>query len=266
MKKFFAVCAGMLAACTICANLSASAYTADDVAAKARAAGWPENVIQIGYNQWASGQYTQEQLDEAYASVMDYNEQTEEFVYNSLGMTPPEHNETPQPEETTPPETTPNENATPNENVNPDSSSDANADFIPESDFINMTMEEKQEYVSSLEEDKKQEFVASLSPEARNSIIKQLPTQDKITIMQKYIDTADSMGMNVTVDEITDKDISVTVRNNDGVVIDKAEVGVVIDETGISHTKPFLFAGIGIFVSSVGFIGLYEYIRRTENQ
>ena len=70
--------------------------------------------------------------------------------------------------------------------------------------------------------------------------------------------------MNVTVDELTDKDISVTVRNQEGIVIDKAEVGIVIDETGISHTRPLLFAGIGILLSAAGFGWLYWYIKHTE--
>ena len=127
-----------------------------------------------------------------------------------------------------------------------------------------MNMNEKKEYVNSLSSDEKTEFISSLSTEARNSIIKQLPTEDKVAIMQKYIDTASTMGMNVTVDELTEKDISVTVRNNDGIVVDKAEVGVVIDETGISHTKPLVSAGIGILLSVAGFGWLYWYIRHTE--
>ena len=71
------LCAGMLMLGMSFSAMTASAYTADDVAAKARQAGWPENLIQTGYNQWASGEYTQEQLDEAYNSVCDYSEQTE---------------------------------------------------------------------------------------------------------------------------------------------------------------------------------------------
>ncbi|MBR3630814.1 MAG: hypothetical protein IKN55_10170, partial [Oscillospiraceae bacterium] len=43
-------------------SMSASAHTADEVAAKARAAGWPESLIQAGYNQWATGNYSQEKL------------------------------------------------------------------------------------------------------------------------------------------------------------------------------------------------------------
>ena len=89
-KKASALCAGLLTACLCGANLSVCAYTPDDVAQKAREAGWPETLIQTGYNQWASGQFSQEELDEAYDSVLDYNEQTEEFIYNQFGIDPDE--------------------------------------------------------------------------------------------------------------------------------------------------------------------------------
>lgn len=270
-KKASALCAGLLTACLCGANLSVCAYTPDDVAQKAREAGWPETLIQTGYNQWASGQFSQEELDEAYDSVLDYNEQTEEFIYNQFGIDPDEARKKIAEKEAQAQNETQPASGTAQESESQASASETETQaettepkFISDSEFINMNMNEKKEYVNSLSSDEKTEFISSLSTEARNSIIKQLPTEDKVAIMQKYIDTASTMGMNVTVDELTEKDISVTVRNNDGIVVDKAEVGVVIDETGISHTKPLVSAGIGILLSVAGFGWLYWYIRHTE--
>ncbi|MDE5754264.1 MAG: hypothetical protein K2H89_06970 [Oscillospiraceae bacterium] len=279
MKKY-AISAGILSACLLCsAGISASAYTADDVAQKAREAGWPEYLIQSGYNEWASGSYTQEDLDEAYNGVMSYNEQTEEIICNAFGVEPQPK---PDPVVTDPAPTDPtNAPENPEPSVTPDNSSntgnpDSSADsgnstpVIPDrvssSDFINMTLDEKKDYVNSLADDQKDAFLASLSKEERNSIIKQLPTDQKVALMQTYIDTASSMGMNVAVDSITDQNISVTVRNNEGVIIDKAGVGIVIDETGISHTKPLVFAGLGILTAAAGFVLLYWYSKKTEEQ
>lgn len=270
-KKASALCAGLLTACLCGANLSVCAYTPDDVAQKAREAGWPETLIQTGYNQWASGQFSQEELDEAYDSVLDYNEQTEEFIYNQFGIDPDEARKKIAEKEAQAQNETQPASGTAQESESQASASETETQaettepkFISDSEFINMNMNEKKEYVNSLSSDEKTEFISSLSTEARNSIIKQLPTEDKVAIMQKYIDTASTMGMNVTVDELTEKDISVTVRNNDGIVVDKAEVGVIIDETGISHTKPLVSAGIGILLSVAGFGWLYWYIRHTE--
>lgn len=259
---FCVLSGGMIAFSLLSAGITASAYTADDVAAKARQAGWPETLIQTGYNQWASGEYTQAQLDAAYDSVSTYNEQTEELIYNSLGLDPEEARKKNAEKQNAPTETEPATEAPAKDSVQENNSAENTT--VSNSDFIDMSMEEKKAYVDSLPDDQKAEFIDSLSPEARNSIIKQLPAEDKAVIIQKYVDAADSMGMNVTVDHIGEKDISLTVRNQDGIVIDKAAVGVVIDETGISHTKPFLFAGIGILLSLAGFGGLYWYARHTE--
>ncbi|MBR0485797.1 MAG: hypothetical protein IJJ69_13650 [Oscillospiraceae bacterium] len=270
-KKISALGAGILTACLCGANLSVCAYTPDDVAQKAREAGWPETLIQTGYNQWASGEYSQNELNEAYDSVLEYNEQTEDFIYNQFGIDPDEARQKRAEKEAQQETQAVSEIVQNQETELSASETETQAEtaktsekFISDSEFISMNMDEKQAYVNSLSSDEKTEFISSLSTEARNSIIKQLPTEDKVAIMQKYIDTASTMGMNVTVDELTEKDISVTVRNNDGIVIDKAEVGVVIDETGISHTKPLLFAGIGILISAGGFGWLYWYIRHTE--
>ncbi len=279
-KKICAACVSILTVCLCAANLHTFAYSPDDVAAKAREAGWPENLIQTGYNQWASGEYTQDQLDEAYNSVMDYSEQTEEFIYNQFGIDPEEaraaqkNNKPTEAETQAVPESVQNTETTadaansqtePAQTTTVPDSSQSDK-YISDSEFIKMTMEEKQDYVNSLPAEEKTEFITTLSKEARNSIIKQLPTEEKVAIMQKYIDTASTMGMNVTVDELTDKDISVTVRNQEGIIIDKAEVGIVIDETGISHTKPLLTAGIGILLSAAGFGWLYWYIKHTEQE
>lgn len=281
MRKY-AISAGIFTACFICsANISAKAYTADDVAQKARDAGWPEYLIQSGYNEWASGSYSQDDLDQAYYSVQSYDEQTEQMICNAFGVEP-------QPS-TEPPQQTPTQNQTNPDNTtsqntsSPDSSGSDNSasQTIPDSDnsspdssapnnridsaeFINMTLDEKINYVNTLEDSQKSEFLSGLSREERNSIIKQFPAEQKMALMQNYIDTASSMGMNVVVDSVTDNNISVTVRDNEGVIIDKAGVGIVIDETGISHTKPLLFAGLGILTAITGFSLLYWYSKHTE--
>jgi len=285
MKRKTAVSAGFLTACLICGSLHVSAYTADDVAQKAREAGWPETLIQTGYNQWASGDYTQEDLDGAYEDVMQFNDDTEEMLYNRFGIDPvkakekrlaqeeasrtaAENQETTAPADenagtVTPEETAPD--ATETEPA-PTEAETLSFDRIDSGEFINMSLDEKTDYINSLDEDQKAEFMTSLSREERNSIIKQLPTEEKVEIMKGYVDAAKDMGVNVTVDDISENNISVTLRNEEGIVIDNAAVGVVIDETGISHTKPLLFAGLGILTALSGFVLLYRYAVRPEKE
>ena len=262
-KQTSAVYAGLIAGMLCCAGaLSASAYTADDVAAKARSAGWPETLIQMGYNQWASGQYTQDDLDTAYNSVTAYSEDQQDFICNAMGIDPNEFKKKVAEKESAQKETQPETSG--DSEIQPAETETQNS-YIPENEFINMTLEQKQEYISSLPEEQKSDFLSGLSSSAKNNIIKQLPTEQKMALMQDYIDTANTMGMNVTVDEITDKELSVTVRNQEGIVVDNASVGISVDETGISHTKPLCFASIGILTALAGFGVLYWYSNRKDS-
>ena len=62
--------AAVLTACCLCGGgLHAAAITVDDVAQKAREVGFPEEQVQLGYNYWASGEYTEKDLEEAYARL-----------------------------------------------------------------------------------------------------------------------------------------------------------------------------------------------------
>ena len=268
-------------------SLPVNAYTADDVAAKARQAGWPESLIQMGYNEWSSGDYTQDKLDTAYEKVQEYNSKTKDLICDYFGVDP---EEVPDPEEKSDaeiPETQPNseiangENQNTNENAGTVENQVASEPAVVEtvtkkdgtsepriesSDFIKMTFDEKIDYVNQLEESSKSDFIASLSKEEKNSMLKQMPVEDKVELMQSYIDTADSMGLNVSVDSLTDENISLTIRNQRGKIIDKANVGTMIDETGISHTKPFLISLFGILSAMFGFIGIYRYVRKEEEQ
>ncbi|HAJ98339.1 MAG TPA: hypothetical protein DCO72_11465 [Ruminococcus sp.] len=272
----------VLAACCLIytggISLSASAYTADDVAAKARQAGWPETLIQMGYNEWSSGDYTQEKLDTAYGKVQEYNSQTKELICNYLGVDPeeiddpeekadstaPENKENPDSSDSEENNTNVTENSTPAPVETVTKKDGTTEQRIESSDFIKMTFEEKIDYVNQLDETSKNEFVGSLSKEEKNSMLKQMPMEDKMALVESYIDTADSMGLNVSVDSLTEENISLTIRNQEGRVVDKAAVGIVVDETGISHTKPLLLSLFGILTAVFGFVGLYRYIRRTE--
>lgn len=295
-----------IAACAFCGcmgGMSAYAYTADDVAAKARASGWPEEVIQMGYNEWSSGAYSQDKLDAVYSHVAAWDDEVEEMVYGSFGMDPPARSPEPAPTDapasagndsgntssddttpsgggsTSPDDTTPSGGGSGNDdsgNAAPSGSQGGKLDTvtktdgtvedrIPPSQFVDMSFEEKKDYVNSLDYESKKEFVADLTKEERNSMLKQMPVEDKAALMQTYIDVAGEMGVNVTVDSLSEDNISLTIRDESGKVIDKAAVGVTIDETGISHTKPLLFALGGTLLAVLGFGGLYYYIRRTES-
>lgn len=243
----------LAAGCFCCAaGLSASAVTVDDVANKARELGFPEAQVQQGYNYWATGEYTQEHLNQAWAILMQIEKESNEKFESIF--------ETQEPESSTE-QTSPTESA--------DSSADSTAstektESVGTKEFVNMTLEEKIAYVNSLSAEDKDKFLKNLSPEERKSIIKQMSISDKAEMMEGYIDFAEQMGMHMTVDEITDKNISVTIHDKDGVIIDKSSVGITIDETGISYTGLFVAATAGVVLALSGLAALYRYICRSD--
>ncbi len=244
--------AAVLAAGCLCcaAGISASAaVTVDDIAKKARELGAPEAEIQQGYNNWATGIYTQEDLDKAWAELMKIEEQTNS-MFDSIfdddsteSATDPAGSDDSAADSTAPTEKT---------------------ESVGTKDFVNMTLEEKIAYVNSLSAEDKENFLKNLSPEERKSIMKQMSLSDKAEMMQGYIDFAEQMGMQMTVDEITDDNLSVTIRDEYGTIIDKSTVGISIDEPGISRTGILAGSAAGVLLALCGFAALYHYICRSD--
>lgn len=253
-----ALCTGLcMAALPV---LHAGAYSADDVAAKAREAGWPEYLVQAGYSEWQSGNYSQEQLDQAYGSVASYNEQSGQVIAASLGVryhavesvAATEAGDGAETSDTAAASDTAEETAdaadgnaaasTASTPLTVTKTDGTTEERISKSEFVSMTLEEKQDYIAGLTLESQEAFMATLSAEERNSVLKQLPTEDKVKLVQTYIDAAKDMGMNVAVDELSGSDISLTIRNEEGKVIGKTAIGTVVDETGISHTMPLMTA------------------------
>ena len=254
LKQIGSGIAASLLAVLCIGSIPASAHSVDEVVAKARAAGWPESLIQAGYNQWSTGNYSQAKLDAAYDSVTSFNDDSGEMFCNLLGLDPDEYltEQSADPQQPTEPlETVTKADGTVEPRIAP-------------SEFTKLSREEKQAYVDSLSEQSKKDFLASLTGEERKSLIKDLPAEDKAELIQRYIDTATDMGLNVTVDSVEGNNLSMTIRNEDGVIVDKASTGSGIDETGYSHTLPLAAAAGGVVLAVAGFTGLYYYIRKTE--
>lgn len=251
MRRLALACVLMAGAVCSMIGLHTAAYTVDEVAQKAREAGYSEEQVQRGYNEWSSGIYTQEDLDAAYEALADYQSTVDSKIDDIFSSTDTS--------------STPDTSSGSGTSSTSDTSSDSGTDSkVSSADFINMTLEEKIAYVSAMSDEEKSEFLSNLTTEERNSIIKQMSLSDKADIMQGYVDAASAMGMNMAVDSLSEDGISVTIRDADGVVIDKASVGITIDETGISHTKLVTIACAGIVMALAGFAWIYRCIRRKQ--
>ncbi len=139
-----------------------------------------------------------------------------------------------------------------NNNSGSTNSNAGSSDRINQKDFINMTLEEKLAYVASLPEDERQAFMHSLSAEELKSIVKQLPVDDKAVIVDKFVEVGESMGVEVTVDEISDDNVSMIMKNEKGELIDIATVGVIVDDTGYDYRLIYSICGACIIAAAGG--------------
>ena len=244
IKQILCVSAALGAACFAVAagSLSASATTKEDVIAAARAAGFPEVYVQAGINKLNEEEYTSEDYDSFIAALHTYEDEIWEKINQQFGTvtTAPESGDSSTTVTTTAPVQT--------------EGSGSVVTTTKQKPFINMTLEEKVAYVQSLPEEERAKFMASLSTTDKNSIIKQLSLNDKTDIINKLIETGKTMGFYFTVDDLEDDKLTISARDEEGKLIDVSSMGVVVDDTGISHTG--LISGLLTGVAAAG-AGLY---------
>lgn len=124
--------------------------------------------------------------------------------------------------------------------------------------FINMTLAEKKAYVLSLPESERASFLASLSTAERNSIIKELSADAKASIADQFVQIGQQMGMHITVNDIEDDKIDVSIRDGEGNLIDNGSIGVIVADTGWNLTGPLAIA-MAMILAAIGGIAFTMY-------
>ncbi|MCI5817062.1 hypothetical protein [Ruminococcus sp.] len=239
---YAAAVAGSVCIAIAAGSLSASATTKEDVVAAARAAGFPEVYIQAGINKLNEDEYTSEDYDSFIAAMKTYEEEIWAKINEQFGVTG-----------TTAPE---KENSTTTSTTTAPAQTEQSGGAVTTKPkpFINMTLEEKVAYVQSLPESEQAKFLASLSTAEKNSIIKQLSLDDKTDIINKLVETGKTMGFYFSVEDLEDDKLTISARDEEGKLIDVSSMGIVVDDTGISHTG--LISGVLTAVAAAG-AGLY---------
>lgn len=244
--------------CCSAMGFHAAAYTLQDVIDKAHSVGVPESTIQQGINMWDTGEYDQADIDTAWYALDDYNSTVQDKIDDLFG------GGSSSPSEGTSSAVDSAGDTTSSSGGTVSSGSSGVTSGVTSSDFINMTLEEKIAYVNGMDPAGRQAFLDGLSNAERNSIIKQMSIKDKTDILEDYMQVADAMGMHMVVDSISEDGIGVTVRDKNGVIVDKTAMGITIDETGISHTKLLVTAAAAFTLAASGLIWLYRCLSRKE--
>ncbi|MDE5946892.1 MAG: hypothetical protein K2G63_06295 [Oscillospiraceae bacterium] len=272
VSAFIVVCSMSLTA------LNANGATIDDCAEVARSYGVSESIIQSAYNAYYSNPdaYTPEDFETAINTLHLYGTDSDLVIKQYFGIT-----DTPQnPDSSSVPDSNPDSvsdsdltsdsNPDPvigdTDNNNSDSSSDNQSGGISSSDFINMSIDDKVSYVQSLPENERAGFIENLTTEERNSIIKQLPMDNKTELLSRFVEAGEQMGLNMTVDNIDGDNISVSVRNNDGVLVDQSGLGATVEDTGYDYRMLFALVSAGIAISSAGIYFIFRKILKDDRK
>ena len=244
----------------LCGSLNISATSKDDVVAAARNAGLPETLVQQGINYLQSGTFTSEQYDSMIAIIGSFAGMKEEEIINHLNNSgiqvevPKQPTETEQPVQTEP--------QPPVENVVPDSSQPAESQPLEQSPAENApVLETEKKDFASLTDEEKKEYIAGLTPAEQNQIIKDLDRETQLEIINKLIDASSELGMNVTVDSLTNDTLKYSVVNNNGEIVDISSVGVIVDDTGIDYTM-LVVGALSVILISVSGIATFALWQR----
>lgn len=240
--------------CGLCfCAMTAHGATIQEVVDTAEKYGIPQELIQQGLNEYYSDPdvYDEEYLDEAVEYIEIYHE---EILKQLLGdiTTASTAVSGQQTTTTTTTVTTPTGGSNGGSSGgstggstggNGSSTQDPNG-FISEQEFIKMTLEEKRAYIASLPADKQQIFLSSLTAEQLQSIVKQLPADGKADVLDKFVQAGEQLGVQVTIDEIKDDNISMTLRDDEGGLVDVATVGVIVEDTGFDYRPIFSVSAV----------------------
>ena len=234
--------------------LSASATTVDDVAAVARSYGYSEDDISAGYNAYYANpdKYPSEVLDQAIAYLHASGSQIIDTAPQQTidPVTTATTAETPtEAQQDTPTDTEQQQQQQqPAGGITLTASDGSTFTRISREEFISMSYDDKMAYVHSFTPEQQQAIIDDLSPEEYRVLMKQSPAEQKLKVVEKLSEAAGEMGINITVDELTDDSLTVAMRNDKGELLNISTAGVAVDDTGYDRR--------GLLAASAAFIGI----------
>lgn len=243
-------------------SFSAFATTADDVAEVARSYGYSEEDIQAGYNEYYSHpeDYPSERLDRAISKLHEAGAQI--ITAGPQVTAAPTTTTTVQEENVSEPSSQPNNGA-----ITLTASDGSTFTRISREEFIKMSYDQKMTYIRTFTPAQQQAIIDDLSPEEYRSLMKQTPSEQKLQIVGTLSEAAEEMGLNITVDEITDNSLTLAMRNEKGELVNVSTAGATVEDTGYDRHWIYTIAGsvIGISVLAVYLLMRKFTVNGTEN-
>lgn len=276
-KKLFKILPA--AACCIglaIPSISATAATPEEAAELARSIGLPESLIQAGWNKYYEDPelYPPEFIDSYMDTLRDMNQDMIDQLLIDSGY----DNSPATPTVTTSPQSTSqgtvttavqsgNGNAPSGGNAGNNGNSGNQTDKdtitltlpdgstferISAKDFAAMSLDEKRAYIASLTPDQRTVFIANLSPEDYKSLLKQLPLDNKAEIIDQMAGVTEQLGLTMSVDELSDSDLVVSMRDENGKLVAMSSARDSVAATGYDRRGIFALAASLVTVGVAG--------------
>lgn len=244
------------------APLSAYAATPEEAAAIARSYGVSEETIQQCWNEYYSAPelYPPEEIDHLLAQFIEHME--------SVSTTVP-YNPDAKPPVTTTAANMGSDSDTddkPSNGITLKTLDGESFSRISVEDFIAMSYEEKQTYLSTFTPEQQAVIMENLTPEEYKSLLKQMPTDNKLEVIDGLTDIAEGFGLNVNVDEITDENVVLSIKNKKGELVAVSSAKETVENTGYDRRGIFAGAAALIFVGAAGmFLLVKKCFKKSEN-
>ncbi len=138
-------------------------------------------------------------------------------------------------------------------NNNPNSNGSG---LISNSEFDKMNIDEKKQYIASLDSEEKTVFIQNMTSDQKNDFLKNLDVTQQADIMAEFVGFGEAFGLTLSVDEISDDAIMISARDENGNLVDVTTFGNAVEATGIPYTIPIVLGGSAIILSVSALIWL----------
>lgn len=239
--------------------LSASAATPEEAAAVARSYGVSEETIQQCWNEYYANPelYPPEEIDNLLAQFIAQME--------SVSTTVPYNPDAKPPVVTTAADSKPDKDDKPSTQITLTTPDGKTFTRISADDFMAMSYEDKQTYLSTFTPEQQAVIMENLTPEEYKNLLKQMPTDNKLEVIDGITDIANGFGLNVNVDEITDENVVLSIKNKDGELVAVSSAKETVENTGYDRRGIFAGAAALILAGAAGMFVLVKKCFKSEN-
>lgn len=289
LKKFIYILTSVVACLSLAAApLSAKAATPEEAAALARSMGLPESLIQAGWNKYYENPelYPPELIDSYMATLRGMNQDMINQLLTDNGYAPSApaapNVTTAEPQQTSASSAATTTQATATTPASSGSSGNTSDNFgntsgsddkitltlpdgstfdrISSKEFAAMTLEEKRAYIAGLTQEQKDVFLANMSPEDYKSLLKQLPLDNKAEIIDDMADVSSKFGLTLSVDELTNENIVLSMKDEEGKLVALSAVSDTVAATGYDRRGILALAAA---LASIGIIGTAAIVKKS---